>query len=66
VAIVGCGFTGLSSANHLKEAEPGLSVALPQDRVIGFETPRIKVQVKAKQNQTKPKIEIDLSIISTD
>jgi len=36
VAIVGGGFTGLSSAYHLKKAEPGLTVALLEDCVIGF------------------------------
>ena len=36
VAIVGGGFTGLSSAYHLKKAEPGLNVALLESQVIGF------------------------------
>ena len=36
VAIVGGGFTGLSTAFHLKRAEPGLKVALLESEVIGF------------------------------
>lgn len=36
VAIVGGGFTGLSSAYHLKKAEPGIGVALLESQVIGF------------------------------
>ncbi len=36
VAIIGGGFTGLSSAYHLKKAEPGLNVALLESQVIGF------------------------------
>ncbi len=36
VAIIGGGFTGLSSAYHLKKAEPNLRVALLENRVIGF------------------------------
>ncbi len=36
VAIVGGGFTGLSSAYHLKKAEPNLRVALLESEVIGF------------------------------
>lgn len=36
VAIVGGGFTGLSSAYHLKKAEPNLKVALLESEVIGF------------------------------
>jgi len=36
VAIVGGGFTGLSTAYHLKKAEPSLSVALLESEVIGF------------------------------
>jgi ribulose 1,5-bisphosphate synthetase/thiazole synthase len=35
VAIVGRGFTGLSSAYHAKKAEPGLNVALLESQVIG-------------------------------
>jgi glycine/D-amino acid oxidase-like deaminating enzyme len=36
VAIVGGGFTGLSSAYHLKRAENGLRIALLESQVIGF------------------------------
>ena len=36
VAIIGGGFTGLSSAYHLKKAEPDLRVALLESQVIGF------------------------------
>ena len=36
VAIVGGGFTGLSSAYHLKKAEPNLRIALLESEVIGF------------------------------
>jgi glycine/D-amino acid oxidase-like deaminating enzyme len=36
VAIVGGGFTGLSSAYHIKKAEPNLRVALLESQVIGF------------------------------
>ncbi|MDX2500474.1 MAG: FAD-dependent oxidoreductase [Deltaproteobacteria bacterium] len=36
VAIVGGGFTGLSSAYHIKTAEPNLKVALLESEVIGF------------------------------
>jgi len=36
VAIVGGGFTGLSSAYHIKKAEPNLKVALLESAVIGF------------------------------
>lgn len=36
VAIVGGGFTGLSSAYHIKKAEPGLRVALFESQVVGF------------------------------
>lgn len=36
VAIVGGGFTGLSAAHFLKEASPGLRVALLESQVIGF------------------------------
>jgi glycine/D-amino acid oxidase-like deaminating enzyme len=36
VAIVGGGFTGLSTAFHLKRNEPGLKVALLESEVIGF------------------------------
>ena len=36
VAIVGGGFTGLSSAYHLKKASPSPSVALCESEVIGF------------------------------
>ena len=36
VAIVGGGFTGLSSAYHLKKAEPGMRVVLLESQVIGF------------------------------
>jgi len=36
VAIVGGGFTGLSTAYHLKKAEPGLRIALLESEVIGF------------------------------
>ena len=35
VAIVGGGFTGLSTAHFLKEASPGLEVALLEGEVIG-------------------------------
>ncbi|NNL75222.1 MAG: FAD-dependent oxidoreductase [Desulfobacterales bacterium] len=36
VAIIGGGFTGLSSAYHIKKAEPNLRVALLESQVIGF------------------------------
>ena len=36
VAIVGGGFTGLSTAYHLKQAEPDLRIAILESRVIGF------------------------------
>lgn len=36
VAIVGGGFTGLSSAYHLKKQEPGLNIALIEGDVIGY------------------------------
>ena len=36
VAIVGGGFTGLSSAYHLKKTEPNMRVALLESEVIGF------------------------------
>lgn len=36
VAIVGGGFTGLSTAYHLKKADPALRVALLESQVIGF------------------------------
>jgi glycine/D-amino acid oxidase-like deaminating enzyme len=36
VAVVGGGFTGLSTAYHLKKYEPGLRVALLESDVIGF------------------------------
>ncbi len=36
VAIVGGGFTGLSTAFHLKKEEPGMRVALLENEVIGF------------------------------
>ena len=36
VAIVGGGFTGLSSAYHIKKAAPNLKVALLESAVIGF------------------------------
>ncbi|MGB5750450.1 MAG: FAD-dependent oxidoreductase [Desulfobacterales bacterium] len=36
VAIVGGGFTGLSSAYHIKKAEPNMKVALLESEVIGF------------------------------
>jgi len=36
VAIVGGGFTGLSTAYHLKKAEPGLRVAVLEGEMIGF------------------------------
>ncbi len=36
VAIVGGGFTGLSSAYHIKNAEPNLRVALLESEVVGF------------------------------
>ncbi|MCP4629465.1 MAG: FAD-dependent oxidoreductase [bacterium] len=36
VAIVGGGFTGLSSAYHIKKAEPNLRIALLESEVIGF------------------------------
>lgn len=36
VAIIGAGFTGLTSAYFLKEAEPGLRVALLEADVVGF------------------------------
>jgi len=36
VAIVGGGFTGLSSAYHIKKVEPNLRVALLENQIIGF------------------------------
>ena len=36
VAIIGGGFTGLSSAYHLKKADPNLKIALLESQVIGF------------------------------
>ena len=36
VAIVGGGFTGLSTAYHLKKENPGLRIALLESEVIGF------------------------------
>jgi glycine/D-amino acid oxidase-like deaminating enzyme len=36
VAIIGGGFTGLSAALHLKEAEPGLQVAVLEQAYIGY------------------------------
>jgi glycine/D-amino acid oxidase-like deaminating enzyme len=36
VAIIGGGFTGLSSAYHIKKAEPNLRVALLESHVIGY------------------------------
>jgi glycine/D-amino acid oxidase-like deaminating enzyme len=36
VAIVGGGFTGLSTAYHLKKEEPGLRIAILESEVIGF------------------------------
>lgn len=36
VAIVGGGFTGLSAAHFLKQASPGLDVALLESQVIGY------------------------------
>jgi glycine/D-amino acid oxidase-like deaminating enzyme len=36
VAIVGGGFTGLSTAYHLKKKEPGLRIAILESEVIGF------------------------------
>ena len=36
VAVVGGGFTGLSTALHLKQAEPGLRVAILEGQVAGF------------------------------
>jgi glycine/D-amino acid oxidase-like deaminating enzyme len=36
VAIIGGGFTGLSAAHHLRQASPGLSVALLEGEVIGW------------------------------
>jgi glycine/D-amino acid oxidase-like deaminating enzyme len=36
VVVIGGGFTGLSTAYHLKKAEPGLKVALLEAQVIGF------------------------------
>jgi glycine/D-amino acid oxidase-like deaminating enzyme len=36
VAIVGGGFTGLSTAYHLKKLEPGMRIALLESEVIGF------------------------------
>ncbi len=36
VAIIGGGFTGLSSAYYLKEADPGLKVALLEAEVVGY------------------------------
>ncbi|MFH2098209.1 MAG: FAD-dependent oxidoreductase [Pseudomonadota bacterium] len=36
VVVVGGGFTGLSTAYHLKQMRPGLSVALVEGEIIGF------------------------------
>lgn len=36
VAILGAGFTGLSSALHLKEAEPGLRVVVLEQAFVGY------------------------------
>lgn len=36
VAVVGGGFTGLSSAYHIKKAEPSLKLALLESEVIGY------------------------------
>ena len=36
VAIIGGGFTGLSTAYHLKQIEPDMKIALLESRVIGF------------------------------
>ncbi|MBW1819590.1 MAG: FAD-dependent oxidoreductase, partial [Deltaproteobacteria bacterium] len=36
VAVVGGGFTGLSSAYHLKKSEPNLRVAILESQVVGF------------------------------
>ncbi len=36
VAIVGAGFTGLSTAYHLHQADPGLSVAVLESDVVGY------------------------------
>jgi glycine/D-amino acid oxidase-like deaminating enzyme len=36
VAIIGGGFTGLSSAYHIKKTEPNLRVALLESQIIGF------------------------------
>jgi glycine/D-amino acid oxidase-like deaminating enzyme len=36
VAIIGGGFTGLSTAYHLKKAQPGLRVVLLESHVIGY------------------------------
>ena len=36
VAIIGGGFTGLSTAYHIKKAEPNLKVALLESEVIGY------------------------------
>ena len=36
VAVVGGGFTGMSTAFHLLEAEPGLDVAVLEEEVVGY------------------------------
>ena len=36
VAIVGGGFTGLSTAYHLKKAEPTMRIALLEREIIGY------------------------------
>ncbi len=36
VAIIGAGYTGLSTAYHLKAAEPGLDVAVLEGNTVGF------------------------------
>ena len=36
VAIVGGGFTGLSAAYHITQAEPNMRVALLESQIIGF------------------------------
>ena len=38
VAIVGGGFTGRSSADHIKMAEPNLRVASLESQIIGYGT----------------------------
>jgi len=36
VAIIGGGFTGLSTAYHLKESQPGMRIAILESEVIGY------------------------------